>query len=173
MIRFQASVQSKLEPAVWFAWSKSWHYEEEKWTATLSKAEMKEKIIHMVNSLDNFEVANQNEESLKVFWYSPGWNWLDITKFKFEEVEDNVEVQVKSASSGICPLCIPGAPFINVILSFLPFVDANGMLCRNLKTIRTGIEKKNSMNIKKESKVKSQGHIYLDKALKKKGRELY
>jgi len=127
----------------------------------------------IVNSLDNFEVAGQTEESLKVFWYSPGASWLDITRFNFEEIEDSVEVQVKSGSSGICPLCIPGAPLLNVILSCFPFMDANGALCRNLKAIRTGIEKENSIKINKETKVKSQGHIFLDKALKKKGRDPY
>ncbi|XP_048252326.1 uncharacterized protein LOC125380103 isoform X1 [Haliotis rufescens] len=136
----QAPIQCALRPSMWVPGLKSLHVHREKWRIDQSAMDFVETVktglatMIQEDQLGTFYDVHKIEKNfVRIFAFT--WaEWLDIVEIKL--VDNHAEVV--SFSSGLLPLSIPFACFINVALFWFPFYGHKFNITR-LEKLRTAM----------------------------------
>eukprot|EP01147_Barroeca_monosierra_P007468 gene7468-544_t len=124
--RAQSGIQTTLRPALWLRPLAHLHSSRKTWSLkNVSIVDAKHQILEAaVKQASRFQLAEPQTRgnTIQILSYTKA-EWLDVIEFELQQSGSSVLVVAHSFSSGLFPVCIPGAPILNMALCFVPFLD--------------------------------------------------
>lgn len=129
MIALQATLQSKVCPATWLPGVRNFHSEEAEWTfeSSTTPDDAMDSVWAAAEALPDF-VGRSMDKNLRTIVVDTltKKKWMDQIRIKVSPPgEDGTfcKARVVTSSTGFLPLIVPAAPFLNMVLFFVPFGD--------------------------------------------------
>mmetsp|Transcript_2280 Transcript_2280/g.3241 ORF Transcript_2280/g.3241 Transcript_2280/m.3241 type:complete len:165 (+) Transcript_2280:234-728(+) len=146
-VKIQAKIQRTLVPGIWVPLLRTPHYWKEEWLVKGMTDQCIQEIVDSVNKQQNnaigfiYQSFLVTENRVKIACFTPS-RWMDIVDIKLMKTEEKsiTMAKVSSYSTGVLPLSIPGAAFVNPLLCWFPFYDNKFPEDIWLPTIRKGMD---------------------------------
>mmetsp|Transcript_14472 Transcript_14472/g.25939 ORF Transcript_14472/g.25939 Transcript_14472/m.25939 type:complete len:166 (-) Transcript_14472:106-603(-) len=148
-ISSQIKLQGKWNPGAMVPGVRAFHSAAQEWRFNCGKSAAMQAVTNQVEKLDGFQLS-ENEAPLDtlVVQVLTLAKWMDQFTFSFEEdQEGSCLVKVRGNSTGLLPVVVPLAPYLNVLFSWFPFLDW-GKVARSMGLVRKFIEKEEGSNVK-------------------------
>ena len=151
LVQLQSTVQAALRPAQWIPYIRNLHryemeigkYKLSHFTKSNDEKEIIENMILIIsksNLIPTKTMKSNDGYIMEANYYTPGTAWLDVVTLKIiiNKSNDTIFINGIGESTGLFPLTVPLAPFLNIITCWFPFDDW-GNNKTYLKTIKSNI----------------------------------